>query len=221
MSRKAFDFLVIPACTVVHPSFAPFYSNHGAAGFKVGDFLRAGGGLLGVGEAAAALLSDWEFGAMLPLERLDAGTRRRGTGRVRIDVNSTGARLLATKVGVHSALYDAGPLAVQQYVPSAKEQEDEAAIEAMARQFQTGPAAVATPSKVILSPRIGSVEVLATFASGIARRGAVTDIMLDRPAIISGRYGDGRIVLFATQPDAGGVDEGEAMIRRAARFIQP
>jgi putative intracellular protease/amidase len=142
----------------------------------VQEFVRAGGGYVGICAGAYLATARYNFGLKLvnakPLTgRIDVGERmisatNRGGGRVKIELTDAGKSLFGGPTGAFEVFYYTGPI--------------------------FSPASIELPAYVSLG----------TFRSEVWKHESQQGTMIDTPAIIAGRFGKGRVILFSPHPEA-------------------
>jgi hypothetical protein len=196
----AFDVLLYhPRCTALLPDSA-FYSQHHRACQLVQAFVQAGGGFIGVGQAAAALMCDEEFGIRLPLERLERNRKLRGEGLVSVNVSQAGATMLHAPAGATLMRYSHGPLLLPTHsAEEERRQREEAELRKLKATAPTATAAdlaAASQPTAAVSTAHAAIEFLAHFSSDVTISGVLTSL----PAIVRTRLSSGQVVLFAAMP---------------------
>lgn len=134
----------------------------------VRDFVKSGGGYVGVCAGAYLALHNYSWGLQLvPLDSFDRKHWRRGTGEVLIEATPTGETILGLNSEEEIEIY-----------------------------FGQGPLMVPAAESDLPAPAI-----LSYYRTGIGKNGADPQTMVDTPAIVSGQYGFGRVILFSPHPE--------------------
>jgi len=161
-------------------------TNIGSAGHKaVGEFVKGGGGYLGICGGAYLATSEYKWGLkIIDARTVDRKHWKRGKGKVKMELTKLGTRILGAPGPTVEIIYANGPL--------------------------LGPCNRAD---------LENYEVLAHFRGEINENEAPKGVMLNSPAMILGRFGAGRVILFSPHPEKtkalhGFVHRGVAHIAR-------
>ena len=140
----------------------------GAAGHKaVREFVKGGGGYLGVCGGAYLATSEYEWGLkIIDARTVDRKHWKRGKGKVKMELTKLGTAILGAPSPAVDIIYANGPL----LGPCGRDDLDD-------------------------------YEVLAHFRGEINENNAPKGVMLNSPAMILGRFGAGRVILFSPHPE--------------------
>ena len=143
-------------------------NNIGAAGHKaVREFVKGGGGYLGICGGAYLATSEYEWGLkIIDARTVDRKHWKRGKGTVKMELTKLGGRILGAPGPAVDIIYANGPL--------------------------LGP---------YNRDDLDDYEVLAHFRGEINENDAPKGVMLNSPAMILGRFGAGRVILFSPHPE--------------------
>jgi putative intracellular protease/amidase len=180
---KGFDVVLFPG------GFAP--EQHALLDDKgrlrVKEFVRGGGGYVGICAGAYLATAKYNFGlelvnAKAVTGRIDVGDRMisaadRGGGMVKMELTEAGSSLFRGPTGTFDVFYYTGPV--------------------------LSPAGIELPTYVTLG----------TFRSEVWKHESQQGQMIDTPAIIAGSFGKGRVILFSPHTE---VTKGfEFLVRRS------
>ena len=141
---------------------------------KVRDFIRKGGGYVGICAGAYLASCDYPWSLhILDAKVIDKAHWARGNGEVEVSLTPTARALLGFDSERKKIIYWQGPL--------------------------LAPAG---------DPDVPDYELLGTFESEIAQKGAPTGVMIGTTAIASGRFGSGRVLCFSPHPEKTPGEEG-------------
>jgi succinylglutamate desuccinylase len=159
-------------------------SGIGVAGRKaVGEFVKGGGGYLGICGGAYLATSEYDWGLkIIDARTVDRKHWKRGKGKVKMELTKPGGAILGAPGPTVDIIYANGPL---------------------------------------LGPRgrddLDDYEVLAHFRTEINENEAPKGVMLNSPAVILGRFGAGKVILFSPHPEKTKALHG--FVRRAVAHI--
>ena len=140
----------------------------GDAGRKaVREFVKGGGGYLGICGGAYLATSEYEWGLkIIDARTVDRKHWKRGKGKVKMELTKLGNATLGGPGPVVDIIYANGPL----LGPCGRDDLDD-------------------------------YEVLARFRTEINENKAPKGVMLNSPAMILGRFGSGKVILFSPHPE--------------------
>ncbi|MBL7221398.1 MAG: succinylglutamate desuccinylase/aspartoacylase family protein [Phycisphaerae bacterium] len=143
-------------------------ANIGAEGGKaVGEFVKGGGGYLGICGGAYLATSEYKWGLkIIDARTVDRKHWKRGKGKVKMELTKLGAAILGARDRTVEIIYANGPL--------------------------LGPCG---------RKDLDDYEVLANFRGEINENKAPKGVMLNSPAMILGRFGSGKVILFSPHPE--------------------
>jgi len=143
-------------------------SNIGVAGGKaVREFVKGGGGYLGICGGAYLATSEYEWGLkIIDARTVDRKHWKRGKGKVKMELTKLGGAIFGAPGPAVDIIYANGPL--------------------LGRCNRDD---------------LDDYEVLARFRTEINENNAPKGVMLNSPAIILGRFGAGKIILFSPHPE--------------------
>jgi len=133
---------------------------------NVQQFVRDGGGYVGICAGAYLACADFGWGLGLLNAKAVSPKWQRGTGPVQMEITSAGSEILDLNSEVKTVYYENGPI------------------------FQ--PAGV---------EGLSEYKTLALFRTELSENGTPPGIMVDSPAIASGTYGNGRVIISSPHPE--------------------
>ena len=168
-----FDVIIFPGGYA--PRQAELLGDEGKEIVK--DFVRAGGGYVGICGGAFLATAKYDCGmALINVQPLTGNVdvhgnglvsmAARGTGTVKIELTGAGKRIFGDTLGIVDILYSGGPIFIPAHLSGLSE----------------------------------SVP-LATFRNEVWTYEPQRGTMVNTPAIIAGRFGRGRAIIFSPHPD--------------------